>query len=276
MSRICRGQKKNTPITTNHLQKALRWWANFGGVGARTRRGLGAVHIEGLEAISAQDIIDAGCTLVLTKQKHQAAQTAWAQAIQAMQSFRQGTADNQGRNPGSTGTRPGRSRWPEADAIRCLTGYQSPKHAPTHKAGNVFPRAVFGMPIIFHFNDYREYIDKEIKNLELPDEVRAAKKRETDPANFSLQPVGCERLASPVILRPIKQGQTWRAAALLLPYEKILDLAVTQPDGTVTNPGEWWDAAQAVNIPPMHAQKQSHPLLAFLQYFETYSNQATS
>lgn len=244
------------------VKDAVRWWASFGGVGARTRRGFGAVSVSGLSAITDDEIKAAGCQLMLNKTLKLVAQQAWELGIKALRDFRQGKP---GRNKGET-RYPGRSHWPEADAIRRLTGRHHNYHAPEHKAGNVFPRAAFGMPIIFHFKDKKDPSDFSLQPV----------KYVQNPGQGIMTPVGCERLASPVILRPIKQGQTWRAAALLLPYEKILDLAVTQPDGTVTNPGEWWDVAQAVNIPPMHAQKQSHPLLAFLQYFETYSNQATS
>lgn len=244
------------------VKDAVRWWASFGGVGARTRRGFGAVSVSGLSAITDDEIKAAGCQLMLNKTLKLAAQQAWKLGIKALRDFRQGKP---GRNKGET-RYPGRSHWPEADAIRRLTGRHHNYHIPEHTAGNVFPRAAFGMPIIFHFKDTQDPSDFTLQPV----------KYVQNPGQSIMTPVRCERLASPVILRPIKQGQTWRAAALLLPYEKILDLAVTQPDGTFTNPGKWWDAAQDVNIPPMHAQKQDHPLLAFLQYFETYSNQTKS
>jgi len=241
---------------------AVRWWANFGGVGARTRRGFGAVSVPGLPVVTDEEIKAAGCQFILNRtQKHDAHQ-AWNLGIKALRDFRQGKP---GRNRGET-RYPGRSHWPEADAIRRLTGRHHNYHAPEHTAGNVFPRAAFGMPIIFHFKDRQDPSDFSLQPV----------KYVQTPGQSIMSPVVCERLASPLILRPIKQGNTWRAAALLLPYEKILDLAVTQPDGTVTNSGEWWDAAQAVNIPPMHAQNQNNPLLAFLQYFKTYPSQTNS
>ena len=36
-----------TEAERQEVETALRWWASFGGVGARTRRGLGAVKVEG-------------------------------------------------------------------------------------------------------------------------------------------------------------------------------------------------------------------------------------
>ena len=37
------------------VEPALRWWASFGGIGARTRRGLGTVKVVGLPAIAPEE-----------------------------------------------------------------------------------------------------------------------------------------------------------------------------------------------------------------------------
>jgi CRISPR-associated protein Cmr1 len=77
---------------------------------------------------------------------------------------------------------PGRSLWPEPDTIRNLT-----KQSRTHKGRqpiplppiDKFPRAAFGLPIIFHFKD------------------------NGDPRQTVLQPKEFERLSSPLILKPL-------------------------------------------------------------------------
>lgn len=134
--------------------EALRWWANFGGVGARTRRGLGVVKafIDG-EVVRpvTQDQIHQLGGWMLTGPPKENANMAWKSAIKALQDFRQGNGI--GRNRGQR-HRPGRSRWPEADSIRRLVGKHSGKHKPEHPVRNAYPRAAFGLPLVFHFKDY--------------------------------------------------------------------------------------------------------------------------
>jgi CRISPR-associated protein Cmr1 len=64
---------------------------------------------------------------------------AWKKLIDELRNFRQARPS-------------GRSIWPEAKAIREMMrrgGEQSEESSPHHK----FPRAAFGLPIIFHFKD---------------------------------------------------------------------------------------------------------------------------
>ncbi|MBL8483892.1 MAG: type III-B CRISPR module RAMP protein Cmr1 [Rhodocyclaceae bacterium] len=219
--------------------EALRWWASFGGLGARTRRGLGAIGITGLELVSAEEARAAGCRLVLAGYPTNSI-SAWKAAVRKLRDFRQGVAE--GRNRGSAPGRPGRSRWPEPDAIRRLTRRHAGLHAPEHVAGNVFPRAAFGLPLIFHFKDTG------------------------DPGDFSLQPAGRDRMASPLILRPYGQGNQWRAAALLLPHAHLQTMELTLPNGQVTDPGQWWNPAVAGAVPPLTG-RGTDALTAFLAYF---------
>ncbi len=74
--------------------------------------------------------------------------------------------------------RPGRSHWTEPDAIRRLTGQSCPSHSKHHLTIDKFPRAVFGLPIIFHFKD------------------------RGDPEDTTLKLQNHDRLTSPLILRP--------------------------------------------------------------------------
>jgi CRISPR-associated protein Cmr1 len=191
-----------TPEQQKQVETALRWWASFGGVGARGRRGLGAVHVQDCEPVTAEEAKACGCTLVLQEERAKDALDAWKRAIGALQQFRQGKGF--GRNEGSQPDRPGRSRWPEPDTVRERLNAHAPQHQPVHPAKGWFPRAYFGLPIIFHFKD----------------------KQSGDPGDATLKPRNEERLASPAILRPYWTGSEWKAAALLLPFgdvKKILD-----------------------------------------------------
>lgn len=223
--------------------EALRWWASFGGLGARTRRGLGAVWVKNLTPVSEQEAEQAGCRLVLAGSGDPDAGKSWQAAVKKLRDFRQ--APGVGRNPGSDDPkRPGRSRWPEPDAIRRLTGRHTPRHAPEHRAGNQFPRAAFGMPIIFQFKD----------------------EKAGDPASFTLNPTGAERMASPLILRPCRQGNKWYPGALLLPTGHLDEMTLTTPDRSVMQPGSWRNPDMAALIPPM-APHGKDALSAFLHYF---------
>ena len=90
--------------------EALRWWASFAGVGARTRRGLGAVEATsddvGSEPVTAEEVQARGGWMVTGRPESNAIE-AWKKAVGALQRFRQGRGV--GRNPGH-GNRPGRSR----------------------------------------------------------------------------------------------------------------------------------------------------------------------
>ena len=219
--------------------EALRWWASFGGVGARSRRGLGAVRMPGLSAVDAAEAAAAGCTLVLAGAAKPAATPAWIDAIEKLRRFRQG--ENVGRNTGTTPNRPGRSRWPEADALRRLTQWHAPQHSPQHPAGQVFPRAAFGLPIIFQFKD----------------------EGAGDPAKFTLLPEKADRLASPLILRPYHREGKWFSAALLLPHDHAMKMALVMPDTSVAQADQWLDSASPALMPPL-GQDALH---AFLRFF---------
>lgn len=247
------------------VETALRWWASFGGVGARTRRGLGAVAVERLgpdggwaplPSISQQEAKEAGLTLVFRDKPLDDPIEAWKTAIAALRNFRQ--KEGIGRNRGQQPDRPGRSRWPEADAIRRHTGTHAPQHAPEHPAGQRFPRAVFGLPIIFHFKD------------------------KDDPPDATLTPIDKERMASPLILRPYRQADgRWRAAALWLPHGHVARMALRlQVAGAAPldlPKGQWWPlqgdeagrrSAAAAVYPIKLTDGPTEPLTAFLKFFQ--------
>ena len=233
--------------------ETLRWWAMFGGVGARTRRGCGAFIVETcsveeiMQPISVEEAQEAGCRLVM-RQETGSAKNAWKEAVIRLLDFRQ--KPDVGRNPPSEQAKrekkpAGRSRWPEPDAIRRITNRHAANHQPEHPAGNIFPRAMFGMPIIFHFMGGGE------------------------PADMQLLPKGKERMASPIIVRPIWQGkEQWVAGALLLPIDGLFDLPV-ELKGNQTTTVTLWDSQKAAHIKPIQQNggENSNPLDAFLNYF---------
>lgn len=195
--------------TRAEVEAALWAWETFGGVGARTRRGFGAL---GLMSIDKQNTVfppakDAAIHLSQQLQKHlvggkwpegvpyvdwqriKAArifkdpqenndEQAWVYLLEKLKSFRQR------RNPGQDGNRFGRSKWPEPDQIRHLTGqsYSLHKHRLSHIES--FPRAAFGLPIVFHFKTDDNPGDPDDTTVQGPSKE-------------------CERLSSPVILRPL-------------------------------------------------------------------------
>jgi CRISPR-associated protein Cmr1 len=191
----------------------LKLWTLFGGVGARTRRGTGALFCDALltnftDAQSIKDFITQlyprgtqcpdnaeypqlrGCIFAA----HQAApnsdtQAVWRNLLSDYGTYRQARPAVSTR-PLNNGERPhpGRSYWPEPDTIRRITGkhYVGPviNHAPVHPDGNWFPRAAFGLPIQTEFRSNNSPGDPTGK--------------------FNLMPFEHERWPSPVVLKVIR------------------------------------------------------------------------
>jgi CRISPR-associated protein Cmr1 len=175
-------------------------WVNFGGIGARTRRGCGALYCKELspEKASFESIaqwwkrkIDGYAvklgverdwptlSQILTGPAQGDSLRAWQECIKPMKDFRQGVGI--GRNKGNRAPgRPGRSFWPEPDTLRRILRKHHPDHKPNPNMPDGFPRAAFGLPIIFNFMASRGDPDSEI------------------------HPEGNTRMASPLLLRPIK------------------------------------------------------------------------
>jgi CRISPR-associated protein Cmr1 len=178
------------------IEAALWAWETFGGLGARTRRGFGALHllaIDGkpyrmlpashnverwireklsfyVEAGSFQDDIphlSKEIQLAVTA-PHNDPMWVWNKLINSLRNFRQ-YKDVRGHNV-----------WPEAKAIRSLPGNTSQSHPQK------FPRAAFGLPIIFHFTGANAPTDTTLKE-------QGENKEEKSK----------ERFASPLILRPL-------------------------------------------------------------------------
>lgn len=178
------------------VEAALWAWETFGGVGARTRRGFGALALQKIDGNPLElprpeqlqaSIQDKLRTHVLSGRPDRALPMLTQKPrmvilrqpgpplavlrvlLTKLKNFRQYR----------TG-RFGRSYWPEPDAIRRRTR-TSARHATPMSNVDKFPRAVFGLPIVFHFMD-------EALN---------------DPPTTTLQGSKAERLASPLILKPV-------------------------------------------------------------------------
>lgn len=180
------------------VQGAVWAWVNFGGLGARTRKGCGALFCRELAPQNAQtfgtwlkeNLQRYGVTSsavaklpslskkILFGKAEGAALTAWSKGLAAIKEFRQGKGFARGK--GSEG-RPGRSYWPEPDTIRRALKSHAPGHAPDALKPDGFPRALFGLPIVFHFKD----------------------ERAGDPSTEAY-PQGKKRMASPVLMRPLR------------------------------------------------------------------------
>ncbi|MCF7936056.1 MAG: type III-B CRISPR module RAMP protein Cmr1 [Synergistales bacterium] len=194
----------------NDVHRALWAWCNLGGLGARTRRGCGALYCENFAPPDTTDpaqlaswverhlgrplAVEGGRPWPLVAaglwvgDRSAATLNAWDQALGRLRHFRQGVG--LGRNPGQ-GKRPGRSRWPEPDSIRRAARSHSGGHDPRdHMPQWGFPRAAFGMPIIFHFKD-EKHGDPGDTTLAPP----------TDNGDAEGRNAG--RMASPLVVRPL-------------------------------------------------------------------------
>jgi CRISPR-associated protein Cmr1 len=216
-----------------HVEVSLWAWLNFGGIGARTRRGLGAVTTADprfalLDEPGRLRHAVPGMTIHCGSPKsgNEAPIAAWGEALNAYRQFRQ---DRRDRGHRGTAT-PGRSFWPEPDSLRQITGcslHPSPGAVGTsstaahnHSAPVVssdtlpgFPRALLGLPIIFHFapgdgqdKERRQDPFKDPSDAELvPHVVKTS--GETGPG---------QRMGSPVITRPLFVKGRWHAAVMIL------------------------------------------------------------
>ena len=263
------------------VEAALWAWETFGGLGARTRRGFGALRCKSIKENDqkAQEVVlpefnqvSVQKWLLDNAQKYVSNGTwpgavphlakalipgthfrlilfqntepsfVWSRLIDRLKNFRQ-----RRHAPAMQDVRhPGRSEWPEPSAIRHLTGQSHPNHRNPipNPLINKFPRAAFGLPIIFHFKD------------------------QGDPTDTTLQSADHERLASPLILRPLacKDGKAVGLALILegprTPPGGLALLkkgnATPYPATTMLTPGE------AQKIPLLNGQ--TDVLKAFLNY----------
>jgi CRISPR-associated protein Cmr1 len=225
VSLVARNGHVLSPEEGQRVREALWLWLTFGGYGARTRRGFGALHAEAVGYEEARCVLErvqkgrpraerptlGGCVLLegpvsakgAPQQGRQQGRNHWQGSqdgrpqqidltgtaghalgvlLKALHTFRQGTTF--GRNPGKNG-RPGRSRWPEADSLRRLSGAEF----RVHKIDDSFksmsaPRSEFGLPLEVKF--IRDDVEDQQANGSIANTKEGG------------------RWASPLLLRPVR------------------------------------------------------------------------
>ncbi len=253
---------------------ALWAWETFGGIGARTRRGFGALQLvrvdnqaiaplpkakllaqisnqlRGIEGTWPPGVphLSSRTRFVMLQQTFRHPDEAWRKLFTNLQRFRQQNA----RYDRKSGERSdyGLSRWPEANAIRQLLGLRTlfPAGVTPHVIEK-FPRGAFGLPIGFEMHHDGD------RKLEL---------------------LGCnsERLASPLILRPIACAEGAAGLALILEWTPLDTDAPYVPPGGLRLQGEGLDEpvesqltpSEAAQIPVLHGE--TDVLQAFLNYLK--------
>jgi len=234
------------------IESAVWAWVNFGGVGARTRRGCGALfckkadpentdtftitppisddqeirswYLSCLEYLRIDTSTNRKWPTVLKKfllktGSNRTDIQCWIESVGMMKKFRQG--ENIGRDRGR-GPRPGQSRWPEAESLRTAVYGSGMRPGGIHPVDSrmttipAFPRVEFGMPIIL------EIRHEDIKpTLQYTDEK--------------------DRMASPLILRPLKcRDKLCSSMIVRLNTPKLTSAYVKPgpPGGDKTYPGE--------------------------------------
>ena len=222
------------------VEDCLRWWATFGGIGARTRRGLGAVIVRPVGStepltVEETEISSKDCKLVALPGDFnpREATKELNKVLEKFRDFRQGVNNSEAdlgfgrkkQEEPATGRPAGRSLWPEADVVRLATGKWFGKtgkrshllknggmggphtHAPNYTGPAIYPRAQFGLPLIIHFADKRDGDPDDATVLPLV----------TQPHGPD-QPM--ERMASPMIFRvSANQNGSCRVNLLVLPND---------------------------------------------------------
>jgi len=226
------------------LEAALWAWETFGGIGARTRRGFGALLREGASPPTEKEIRERlgrysrqggwpeGVPHLTPQSLVRVVPLSWKELAERYQAFRQARPRGNSRSPG-------RSLWPEPDEIRRLTGRHAPTHPPRHPVRK-FPRAHFGLPIIFHFKD------------------------RGDPPDTTLKLRETERRASPLLFRPLGKEQRPCVVAVLegdrFPEKKLL---LEDRNERTWEVDPWLTREEAGQISPLRGQVD--PVRAFVE-----------
>jgi CRISPR-associated protein Cmr1 len=210
------------------VEAAFWGWAHFGGLGGRTRRGFGAVAEVG-RSRGALATLDEGwkrfVSGALVPWPHLPAFDARRLRVKSgrwdgpdaqeyllgiLRRLRQVDLGRKREADDVLGRHPGRSYWPEPDAIRKLTGARSPEHKEPVTQVDAFPRAVFGMPLIFHFKDRLDPPETTLKP-QVKGDIKG-------------------RLASPLILRPHRAPDgSIEALAVALAHPEPTGLVLVPP-----------------------------------------------
>lgn len=250
-ARLVVTERNGSAAVSPEVIDSVEAWLTFGGIGGRTRRGFGCAR-----RVGAHDAKLFASELALrlppprlplpSFKNHRLVfgrpspgpDAALELALSKLKAFRQG--EGIGRNPGS-GKHPGRSRWPEPDQIRRIQHTHHQNHSPQHIVRK-FPRAAFGMPIIFHFKDA------------------------ADPGDSTLVPRGKERLASPLRLGVTRDGErSFRPFALVLSNREVPPAEIRYPGASTPVETVLATAEASWHNSPLNGE--SDVLKAFLTFF---------
>jgi CRISPR-associated protein Cmr1 len=198
------------------LLRAAKLWTLLGGVGGRTRRGLGAVQtsiwgkgVAALDQALRAMIADAprgpkcgGSVRSIASMWRSAGEESSAvDCLARLEDWYRGYRQDRGRGT----KRPGRSYWDEPELIRTLTGTRYLRHEPLplrrgdHAGG--WARAVLGLPIGFQFVDRAQ--------------------GDPDPSMLA-GTTGIDRMASALLFRPVRVDRGKYAAVVVRLSEPYL------------------------------------------------------
>lgn len=251
------------------LRDSLWAWETFGGIGARTRRGFGALSLKSINneriTLPRADALQSAisdflnkfeATIEVTRHfplvtrdvsfrlsgRQDSAIKVWKFLADKLQSFRQYRKD---KNSGQV-SRFGTSQWSEPDALRYRMNIRN-----SRPDVDKFPRANFGLPILF-----------EMRHDNFKTTLKGKGNRDGE---------FIERLSSPLILRPIKCSDGYVGLAL------ILETPRTPPNGLFLTDVEKENAVSA-DLTRTEAQtltrrleilnNKTDVLQAFLDYLE--------
>ncbi|MEF3272796.1 MAG: type III-B CRISPR module RAMP protein Cmr1 [Chloroflexus sp.] len=227
---------------------ALWAWETFGGLGARTRRGFGALRLKSVKQDHAKvepqlppaDQQEFAHWLTQQLANHIPAEDwpqhvphlvkqlryrvitdsdpiqIWDQLIDKLQQFRQH------RQPGKYG----HSSWPEPNAIRHYNGRQL-RGPYKNRLILQFPRAQFGLPIIFH----------------MPHD---------SGLDSTLEGEDCNRLASPLILKPVACRDSKAIGLAIILEGTTLPQLVLKQNKRLIKVSPSLTQKEASQIPPLH------------------------
>lgn len=223
------------------IEEGLRLWLTLGGAGARTRRGAGALGVRTPEMASALQLpaslpeleaflrercarrsvapaLDAVFSLartrsILVSSPRTSAEEAQHELLSALREARQDRPHPKSWS-GKDGW--GRSRWPEADAIRLKAARGAAagrwRHEPVPANAGRYPRAALGLPIVVQYTGQREPETHHVLGV-----VQGPR-----------GPLKLDRYSSPILLRPVRVWEGQRA--VYVPVALFTDC--TLPEGT--------------------------------------------
>lgn len=196
------------PEYLEQVKMSIAAWGYLGGIGSRTRRGLGSLSFVSGNAITLDEVLKQCGIFAMFGQKMSSPVESWKEALCLYKNFRQcrRVLKEDGR------TMPKRSFWTEAESCRKATKQRLPKHEPLGNdldgkgaVGDDFcsPRAALGMPILIQFKDQNSN-----KNDVSP---------EMDPVTVTISVEGDEaRMGSPVIIKPLLREGSWCPSFIFL------------------------------------------------------------